>query len=61
MIFISIVEISELRERIVFELINAEPTIGVSSHLQSMFLIPITETKQTLLVWRSDFSADLDR
>jgi hypothetical protein len=53
-----LVEISDLRHQLAFELIHANPSIQVSGILHSLKLMEITETSQTLLVWDSEFSGD---
>ena len=53
-----VAEISDLSHRVAFELIEANPSIQVSGILHTLKLVEITETRETLIIWESDFSGD---
>ncbi len=53
-----VIEISELRHRIVFDLIHVDASIQVSGVMHTIELKPVTESNQTFLTWRTEFSGD---
>ncbi len=53
-----VAEISEVHHVVSFDLIEANPSIQVSGILHSIRLVEITETKETLIVWDSEFAGD---
>lgn len=55
-----LVEISETKRVISFELISAEPEITFSSLLNSFRLIKVSETSSTFFSWESDYSNDVN-
>ncbi len=55
-----IVEISELRRTLRYELIGTVPEITFSSLVVTIKLSPVTETNATFLCWESDYSNDVN-
>ena len=55
-----LVELSDLRMRVAFELIYSDPLIKATSVLHLMKVSPISESGQSVLYWQTDFSGDCD-
>jgi len=55
-----ILEISDIRRTIGYEVVSAEPAHSVSSILGLIHLKPVTEDNTTFVEWTTDFSNDAD-
>jgi hypothetical protein len=55
-----IVEISEVKRRLVWEVISATPESSFSSMLSTVKIYKVTEDNTTFLVWETNYSNDVD-
>jgi hypothetical protein len=55
-----LLEISENRRTLSFELISAEPEISFSSLLTTFRLLKVSESNSTYFAWESDYSNDVN-
>lgn len=56
-----IIEISDISDQISFELIQTDATVNVSGVIHTLQVLDITETRQSLIVWTTEFASDADQ
>lgn len=56
-----VIEISDVKDFITFELIQTDSTVNVSGMQHTIQVIEITETKQCVITWTTEFSSDIDQ
>ena len=58
--FLRVTELSERNKTLAYELVQAEPSISVSSIVGEISLESVTDSDQTYMKWHTEYSNDVD-